>query len=98
MKIQTHRVRFLASTLPFVVVGFVAAFHAQTTVAQKVPATAYYTHGRIYTNDPEHPWAEAMAVSEGRITCIGKTDHVLLDCGGGQEGVETVNLKGQFVM
>src|SRR5438045_4914296 len=25
-------------------------------------------------------------------------DHVLLDSGGGQEGVETVNLKGQFVM
>ena len=98
MKIQTHRVRFLAGILPFVVVAFVAAFHAQTTVAQKVPVTTYYTHGRFYTNDPAHPWAEAMAISEGRITCIGKTDHVLLDCGGGQEGVETVNLKGQFVM
>ena len=39
-----------------------------------------------------------MAVSEGRITCIGKMDHVLLDCLGGQEGAETINLKGQFVM
>src|SRR5260370_436219 len=39
-----------------------------------------------------------MAVSEGRITCIGKADHVLLECGGGQEGVETVNLKGRFGM
>jgi hypothetical protein len=39
-----------------------------------------------------------MAVSEGKISCIGKMDHVLTDCGGGQENAETVNLKGQFVM
>ena len=58
----------------------------------------YYTHGRIYTNDPASPWAEALAISEGRITCVGKMDHVLTDCGGGQEGVESINLKGQFVM
>jgi predicted amidohydrolase YtcJ len=66
--------------------------------AQKTPFTTYYVHGRIYTNDPAHPWAEAMAVSNGIITCLGKVDHVLLDCGGGQEGMETVQLKGQFVM
>jgi predicted amidohydrolase YtcJ len=98
VKIRNTRVSFLAGILPFVAVGFLAAFHAATIVAQKAPITTYYTHGRIYTNDPEHPWAEALAVSEGRISCIGKMDHVLTDCGGGQEGVETVNLKGQFVM
>jgi predicted amidohydrolase YtcJ len=92
-------VRFLAAVLPFAV-AFVAAFHAKTVAAQKAlpPRTMYYTHGRIYTNDPASPWAEALAISEGRITCVGKMDHVLTDCGGGQEGVETVNLKGQFVM
>ncbi|HYU22127.1 MAG TPA: amidohydrolase, partial [Candidatus Dormibacteraeota bacterium] len=98
MKIRTQCVRFLAGILPLVVVALVAAFHAKTSVAQKAPSTTYYTHGRIYTNDPVHPWAEAMAISDGKISCIGKMDHVLLDCGGGQEGVETVNLKGQFVM
>jgi len=98
MKIRTQRVRFLAGILPLVVVALVAAFHTKTSVAQKAPSTTYYTHGRIYTNDPAHPWAEAIAVSDGKISCIGKMDHVLLDCGGGQEGVETVNLKGQFVM
>jgi len=98
MKIRTNRVRFLAGIVSLVVLALVAAFHAKTSVAQKAPSTTYYTHGRIYTNDPVHPWAEAMAVSDGKISCIGKMDHVLLDCGGGQEGVETVNLKGQFVM
>jgi predicted amidohydrolase YtcJ len=70
----------------------------KSSAAQKAAFTTYYVHGRIYTNDPAHPWAEAMAVSDGVITCIGKVDHVLLNCGGGQEGMETVQLKGQFVM
>ena len=98
MIVRTNRVRYLAVILPFITVALFAAFHAKSSRAQKVPPTTYYTHGRIYTNDPEHPWAEAMAVSEGKISCIGKMDHVLLDCGGGQEGVETINLKGQFLM
>jgi predicted amidohydrolase YtcJ len=98
MKFRAHRVRILSAILPLLVAALVAAFHAKTSVAQKSPRTTYYTHGRIYTNDPANPWAEAMAVSEGKISCIGKMDHVLLDCGGGQEGAETVNLKGQFVM
>ena len=100
MKTRKNRIRFLSAILPLAVTALVAAFHAKTNAAQKTlpPRTIYYTHGRIYTNDAEHPWAEALAFSEGRITCVGKMDHVLLDCGGGQEGVETVNLKGQFVM
>src|SRR4029077_16747730 len=100
VKIRKNRVRFLSIILPLAVIALVAAFHAKTNAAQKAmpPRTIYYTHGRIYTNDPANPWAEALAFSEGRITCVGKMDHVLLDCGGGQEGVETVNLKGQFVM
>ncbi len=98
MKFRKHGVRVLTALLPFVFSALAAAFHAKITAGQKSATTTYYTHGRIYTNDPAQPWAEALAISEGKITCIGKMDHVLLDCGGGQEGVETVNLRGQFVM
>jgi predicted amidohydrolase YtcJ len=98
MKFRTNRVRLLLAIFPFIGTALLVAFDANSSRAQKPPTTTYYTHGRIYTNDPEHPWAEAMAVSEGKISCIGKMDHVLLDCGGGQEGVETINLKGQFLM
>jgi predicted amidohydrolase YtcJ len=98
MSIRTHRVRTLASVCSLAIVAFVAILHAKSGTAQTDSKTTYYTHGRIYTNDPAEPWAEAMAVSEGKISCIGKMDHVLLDCGGGQEGAETVNLHGQFVM
>ena len=65
---------------------------------EKARQTVFYTHGRIYTNDPANPRAEAMAVADGQITCIGKLDHVLLDCGGSQEGAETVHLNDLFVM
>ena len=75
------------------------ALCAQESTGQEKPKhTVFYTHGRIYTNDPATPWAEAMAVADEKITCIGKMDHVLLDCGGSQEGAETVNLGGHFVM
>jgi len=71
---------------------------AQETPRAKGSQTTYYTHGHIYTNDPENPWAEALAVTDGKISCIGKLDHVLLDCGGSQEGAVTIHLKGHFVM
>jgi predicted amidohydrolase YtcJ len=101
MNSRKNRVRFLACSFLFIfILPLFAAFHAKTNAAQKAlpPRTIYYTHGRIYTNDPANPWAEALAFSEGRITCVGKMDHVLTDCGGGQEGVESINLKGQFLM
>jgi predicted amidohydrolase YtcJ len=74
-----------------------SALRAQTQSAPAVPATTYFVHGRIYTNDPQHPWAAAIAVREGKILCIGGLDYVLLECGG-EEHAETVQLNGHFVM
>jgi predicted amidohydrolase YtcJ len=62
------------------------------------PPTTYYLHGRIYTNDPKQPWAAAMAIRDGKIRCVGSMEMVLLECGGSEEGAETINLKGSFVM
>lgn len=93
--------RRLRSVLCFFCLSAIAgafAIHSGIGAQEKSQHTTYYTHGRIYTNDPAEPWAEAMAVTEGKISCIGKLDHVLLDCGGSQEGAVTVNLHGQFVM
>jgi predicted amidohydrolase YtcJ len=98
-----HNPLRLASVFGLFLLSIAALFqflHSTTHAQQKEKAgqTTYYTHGRIYTNDPDNPWAEALAVTEGRISCIGKLDHVLLDCGGGQEGAVTINLKGRFLM
>ncbi len=70
----------------------------QAPSAPATPRTIYFLHGRIYTNDPQHPWAAAMAVREGKIYCIGGIDTVMLECGGGQEDAETIHLHGHFVM
>jgi predicted amidohydrolase YtcJ len=75
--------------------GIVLRVQAQSAPA---PHTIYFLHGRIYTNDPQHPWAAAMAVREGKIFCIGGLDQIMLECGGGQEDAETVHLNGHFVV
>lgn len=98
MKKSANRLR---SVLWFLCLGTIAgplAIQPRIGAQQKPQHTTYYTHGRIYTNNPAEPWAEALAVTDGKISCIGKLDHVLLDCGGSQEGAETVRLHGQFVM
>jgi predicted amidohydrolase YtcJ len=88
----------LAGVVSLGTVAGVSLFHGKARAAQSTSGTTYYVHGHIYTNDPENPWAESMSVADGKISCIGKMDHVFLDCGGGQEGAITVQLKGQFVM
>jgi predicted amidohydrolase YtcJ len=89
-----HGTLLLASAIASVV--FVVSTYAQSTPPPVHPTT-YYLHGRIYTNDPKHPWAEAMAVRDGQILCIGTLSQVLLDCGGAESN-EVVQLKGHFVM
>ena len=75
-----------------------AAVRVKAQSATATPRTVYFLHGRIYTNDPQHPWAAAMAVREDKIFCIGGIDIVMLECGGGQEDAETIQLNGHFVM
>jgi predicted amidohydrolase YtcJ len=80
------------------VVGGALAVHFHTRAAPQPSRPVYYLHGRIYTNDPQNPWAAGMEIQADKIVCIGALPHVLMDCGGGQEGVETVQLQGRFVM
>ena len=73
-----------------------------TQLHAQAPASAphgmtYYLHGRIYTNDPKQPWAEALAIRDEKIFCIGSISQIMLDCGGA-ESHDVVQLKGQFVM
>ena len=99
MKTGAGRRRVL---LRFFAMGVVALsgvlFRADVHAQEAAKHTVFYTHGRIYTNDPAEPWAEAMAVADGKIVCIGKMAHVLLDCGGSQQSAETVHLNEKFVM
>jgi predicted amidohydrolase YtcJ len=92
--------RLLSIFLLFAVAAFafVAIWTRQASAQDAAPRTVYYLHGRIYTNDPASPWAEAMSIRDGKIRCIGKLEYVVLECGGSEEGAETIQLKGKFVM
>jgi len=101
MKTGTIRLRAVLVSFAMGAAGLTASvFHADVRVqeATNTKHTVFYTHGRIYTNDPAEPWAEAMAVADGKIICIGKMAHVLLDCGGSQQSAEAVHLNDKLVM
>ena len=98
MNTRAHRIFTIGAVASAAAIATIASFHTSARADQQAPHTIYYVHGHIYTNDPAQPWASAMAVTDGKISCIGRLDHVLLDCGGAQGGAETVELKGQFVM
>ncbi len=58
-------------------------------------ADVVYTSGRIYTVDEAQPWAEAVAIKDGRFLAVGS----IADIGDLQgENTETVDLGGSFVM
>ena len=78
--------------------ALLAAFRPKTVAAQNPSHIIVYLHGRIYTNDPAQPWAEAMAIRDDKIRCVGRLDRILLECGGSDPSAETVQLKGKFVM
>jgi predicted amidohydrolase YtcJ len=86
---------------PFLFLAVLVSFTPPFTAAQTFPPpprTTFYLHGRIYTNDPQHPWATAIAVRDGKIVCIGGIEQIMLECGGGNDDAETIQLGGKFVM
>jgi predicted amidohydrolase YtcJ len=94
-----HRSRFAASTILLftIALSVFAALRLRAQSAQEAPRIVRYLHGRIYTNDPQHPWAQAMAIRDGKIVCIGAISLVMLECGGDAR-TETVDLHEKFVM
>jgi len=76
---------------------FISLAAARGQAPPKAHPTTFYLHGRIYTNDPKNPWAEAMAVQDEKVLCIGNLSQVMLECGGVSSN-EVVQLKGHFVM
>jgi len=58
-------------------------------------ADTIYTNGRIYTVNEEQPWAEAIAVKDGRFLIVGSNADVKAVTG---KNTKVVELGGSFVM
>ncbi len=76
-------------------VGFAQAPDKTRPAANATTTVTIYRNGRIYTNDPASPWAEAMLVRGEEILAAGDDDEVsaLADA-----GAKAVDLERHFVM
>ncbi len=63
--------------------------------ASAEPADTVYRHGRIYTVDHNQPWAEALAIKDGRITVVGRDTEVAAAIG---PHTKLIELAGRMVM
>ncbi len=59
------------------------------------PADTVLTGGRIYTVEPDQPWAEAAAIRDGRYIAVGTSEEIAAYIG---EHTDTVDLAGRFAM
>ena len=84
------KIRILLTIAATLVVGC-----ARDDAPQVTPADAIYTNAAIYTVGPGEGWANAMAVTDGKITAIGTEEEV-----GRYGGESTVvhDLAGRMVM
>ena len=98
MKIRATDLLHLSGIILLGLCSGIVVLRAKAQSAQSESHLVVYLHGRIYTNDPANPWAEAMAFRDGKIRCVGKIDYVLLECGGNDPSAETIHLHGKFVM
>src|SRR5438552_16814177 len=82
--------------------AIVSAFLLSASSIAQMPQAAssslgltIYRNGRIYTNDPASPWAEAILVRGEEILAVGDDDEVT---GLADKGARVVDLERYFVM
>ena len=69
------RLLFTALTIIFAVPGVTRTVFAQQS-ARLAPADILIVHAKVYTLDPEKPWAQAVAIRHGRIQAVGRDEEV----------------------
>jgi predicted amidohydrolase YtcJ len=78
------------------VLMFVGVMYAFACNQHKsTPADSVLIHARIYTVNSKEPWAEAMAVREGKIIAIGSDDSISAYQG---PSTEVIDAKGNMVL
>lgn len=58
-------------------------------------ADTVYTNGKIYTVDEDQPWAEAVAIKDGKFLVVGSAANVAAVTG---DTTEMIDMEGRFAM
>jgi predicted amidohydrolase YtcJ len=64
-------------------------------VAQQTPADTVLLHGRIYTVNSKQPWAEAVAIRNGRLVAVGSDKQIAPFRG---PATTVIDAKGRLVL
>lgn len=59
------------------------------------PADIIIVHGRVYTEDPKQPWAQAVAIYKGKIAAVGEDAAIERRRG---MGTKVINAGGKLVL
>jgi predicted amidohydrolase YtcJ len=89
---KTLLLRLLVQALLLTLCG-VSNSRAQGRVVE--PADIIVVHGRIYTENPKQPWAQAVAIHKGKIVAVGDDTEIEKMRG---MGTKVINAGGKLVL
>ena len=64
-------------------------------IGQKAPADTILLHGRIYTVNAKHPWAQALAIRDGKLVAVGSDKEIARYRG---PSTQVLDAKGRMVL
>src|SRR5260370_19034672 len=92
LPMKTFPLRVVLRALPLLLCA-VSMSHAQGRIVE--PADIILIHGRVYTENPKQPWAQAIAIYRGKIIAVG--DDPVIERMRGM-GTKVINARGKLVV
>src|SRR6266850_149937 len=89
---KIHSLRAVLQTLPLLLVA-ASISRAQGRLVE--PADIIVLHGRVYTENPQQPWAQAVAIHRGKIVAVGDDPEIERRRG---MGTKVINAGGKLVL
>jgi predicted amidohydrolase YtcJ len=89
---KSYTVRAVIQLLALLL-GAVSMLRAQGRIVE--PADIIVVHGRVYTENPEQPWAQAVAIYHGKIVAVGDDPEIERRRG---MGTKVINAGGKLVL
>lgn len=85
----------LASTRAIAAASALFVFSSSAAYAAAQKADLVLVNARVYTVDDKHPWAEAVAISDGKIVAVGSKASVASYL---KSGAKVIDLGGRLVL